>query len=48
MAAIYSSVFIDQIKIRLEIKKDELKIKDKIELKHDPDSNLDTTNLKKV
>lgn len=48
MAAIYPSIFIEQMKNKLEIKKDELKIKDKVDLKHDSDSSLDTTSLKKV
>jgi len=48
MAAIYPSIFVEQIKDKLEIKKDELKIKDKTDVKQDSDSSLDATNLKEV
>ncbi|CAK5088042.1 unnamed protein product [Meloidogyne enterolobii] len=48
IAAIYPSIFVEQIKDKLEIKKDELKIKDKTDVKQDSDSSLDTTNLKEV
>lgn len=48
MAAIYSSVFIEQVKLKLEIRKGELKIKDKDALKNEFDSSHDFSNLKKV